>query len=181
MNTPEFTAEGLSWALHGGVALVRVQGRASLRAAADLRGVGRHLQAQGVPRLILDAGACEAMDSTFLGTLLGLASALRAAGGGLCIARAQPVVRRSITTLGISSVVEDCGPQDLPQGTPGETEEEGREPEPPTPGNEAPGDGDPQLRRLVVEAHEALADLSEANRREFGEVLRCLREGTDGG
>ena len=61
---------------------IRVEGRGTFQNSPALREFSRRMMEQGRREFVVDLCACPAMDSTFMGTLAGLAMRLREAGGG---------------------------------------------------------------------------------------------------
>ena len=61
---------------------IRVEGRGSFENSPALREFSRKLIEEGRRKFVVDLKSCPAMDSTFMGTLAGLAIRLRDAGAG---------------------------------------------------------------------------------------------------
>src|ERR1043165_1280780 len=61
---------------------IRVEGRGSFQNSPALKEFTRRLMEDGRREFVVDLKNCPAMDSTFMGTLAGLAIRLREAGGG---------------------------------------------------------------------------------------------------
>ncbi len=119
--------------------------------------------------LVVDLEACTGMDSTFMGTLAGMASRLAVNPGGvLHIAEAGMRNRRSLEDLGLDFLMEIDPPgaswcDDL------ETLRARLKP----PQSLAPQD---KLQRTthVLEAHQLLADTNEKNAQVFSSVIAVL-------
>jgi anti-anti-sigma factor len=168
MSDAEKAAGEILVALSGERALVRVLGRGDLVNAAALQRFGDLALSRDAGLLVLDGSRCEAMDSTFLGTIVGLASRFRRVGGRACAVGLSPRLSKTFHTLGVDRVLEVCAPADLPNGFP--------ESEVPGPAGGAESAADPtELSRRVLEAHETLAALSDENRAEFRDVIGFLR------
>ncbi len=123
----------------------------------------------GETRLVVDLGACTGMDSTFMGTLGGMATRISARpGGALQIADSGERNRRSLEDLGLDFFMDidpadapwrgrvdsirsslKCAAQKLPAG---------------------------RIQRVehVLEAHQNLADVSDKNAKEFRGVVKLL-------
>ena len=61
---------------------VRVEGKGTFQNSPGLKDFSRKLIADGRREIVVDLKDCPAMDSTFMGTLAGIALRLREAGGG---------------------------------------------------------------------------------------------------
>ena len=136
-----------------------------------MKGFGDERIAAGERCLVVDLGACTGMDSTFMGTLAGMATRLSAHDGGvLQIADSGARNRRSLEDLGLDFLLE-IDPLDaawqreiekvrtalqLPQKV------------------AAPG----QIERAahVLEAHQVLADTNDKNARVFSTVVSMLED-----
>ena len=125
---------------------------------------------EGCRRLVLDLRECSAVDSTFLGVMAGLAGRMNRQGGSrMDVIRVSEKLRDTLSTLGLDRLMalHSSAPDDLaflPEGT------DGLQPLRPKP---PPGRG--ETRRTMIEAHESLSELSEANARRFKDVLEFLR------
>lgn len=127
----------------------------------------------GEKNLVVDLDACAGMDSTFMGTLAGMASKLSAAGEGkLQIASADERNRRSLEDLGLDFLMEINPPspvwRDRLDAIRGELTPIG-----------ANAVIDPQARGLhVLEAHRKLSALNEKNEQAFSTVVSMLEKET---
>ena len=61
---------------------IRVEGKGSFQCSPALREFSRKMIEEGRREFIIDLKDCPAMDSTFMGTLAGIATRIREAGGG---------------------------------------------------------------------------------------------------
>lgn len=130
---------------------------------------------EGCSRLVLDLRECSAVDSTFLGVMAGLAGRMKRRDlPGIDVIRVSDKLRDTLKTLGLdrlmalhASVPEDLA--FLPQGT------DGLQPLRPKP---PPSRG--MTRQTMIQAHEALSELSEANALRFKDVLAFLRNDAPG-
>jgi len=127
--------------------------------------------AAGEVCLVVDLGDCSGMDSTFMGTLAGMASRLSACQAGvLQIAGAGERNRRSLEDLGLDFLLEIepaaavwRGQEQAIRGTL----------KPPLP----PGAlGQIPRARHILEAHQILSDVSDKNAREFEDVVTMLEK-----
>lgn len=125
--------------------------------------------ADGETLVVVDLGGCTGMDSTFMGTLAGIAARLSAKDGGvLQIAEPGERNRRSLEDLGLDFLME-IDPATAPwRGKLGAIRSHLKPPQ-------APGSiGRIERARHVLEAHQTLSEVSDKNAREFGEVVTFL-------
>lgn len=145
--------------------VVRIDGRACFQNSGCLRDFIAEMLNQGKTRFVLDFQVCTSMDSTFLGVLAGAAIDLRkrAPGGSLVLSRVGPRNLELIRNLGLHRLLSvDAGDTalnftkcDTPLTCTARTELESA--------------------RLVLEAHETLVSVDEANRGKFQDVMTFLR------
>lgn len=64
------------------VVWIRVEGKGNFQISPGLKDFSRAVMAEGRRELVVDLEKCPAMDSTFMGTLAGIALQLRESGGG---------------------------------------------------------------------------------------------------
>lgn len=123
----------------------------------------------GENHIVVDLQNCLGMDSTFMGTLAGIATRLMADGqGGLQVADPGERNRRSLEDLGLDFLMEID-----PPAASWRARVEGirTELQPP----QAPGKlGQVQRARHVLEAHQTLSDMNEKNANEFSGVVNLL-------
>jgi anti-anti-sigma regulatory factor len=125
--------------------------------------------ASGEHQLVVDLEVCTGMDSTFMGTLAGMAARLSAmAGGVLQIAEPGERNRRSLEDLGLDFLMEIDPPSATWRGKVESIRKELRSPQ-------AGGALDSlQRTRHVLEAHQTLSDVNHKNAREFSKVVDIL-------
>ena len=115
------------------------------------------------------------MDSTFMGTLAGLAARLSAMDGGtLQIADPGERNRRSLEDLGLDFLMQINPPSALWRGRVDAIRGELKRAE------EAVLLGQMQRARHVLDAHRTLSGVNERNAREFAEVLDALESQLSG-
>jgi len=127
--------------------------------------------AAGEKCMVVDLAVCSGMDSTFMGTLAGMAARLSAQeGGGLQIADPGERNRRSLEDLGLDFLMEIDPPGAVWRGRVDEIRSQLHEPRMPgTYGRE-------QRARHVLEAHKALAEINDENARDFAAVVSQLEK-----
>jgi anti-sigma B factor antagonist len=143
---------------------VKVEGKGSFQNSPGLKDFAAEMIHRGSRRFVVDLGGCPVMDSTFMGTLAGIALRLRELGqGGLAVVRLNDRNRELVQNLGLNQLftveapVGDAGPHlgdALDQGT---------------------VDRKAQATTMI-EAHEALVQADAANVTKFKDVLEYLRQ-----
>lgn len=146
---------------------VKVEGRGSFQNSAGLKEFVKQMIQRGYRDFVVDLRDCEQMDSTFMGTLAGVALRLREIGqGGL---RAVNVNERNAGLLGSLGLDQLFAVEDAVAGR-------GTVPESVSPLHPAPKPGSEEQKQVVLEAHEALAEADSANATKFKDVLEYLRQ-----
>jgi len=179
----EIVESSVSAGIFDGFTWIRCQGKGSFRSSPALKRFGELRAGEGEKTLVVDLDGCTGMDSTFMGTLAGLANLLSRKGGGvLQVAGADERNRRSLEDLGLDLLV-DIEPEsavwrgrveDIRKGLSSVDGGGG------VPDNEA-------RARHVLDAHRTLAESNDANRERFRGVLEVLedelgeKEGEEGG
>lgn len=122
--------------------------------------------------LVVDLDACTGMDSTFMGTLAGMASKLSAVDDGkLQIASADERNRRSLEDLGLDFLMEIDPPDAIWQNKLNATRSELKP--------IGAATSDPRTSGLhVLEAHRKLSALNEKNEQAFSAVVSMLEKET---
>lgn len=134
-----------------------------------MKAFGEERIASGERCLVVDLGDCLGMDSTFMGTLAGMAARLSAADGGrLHVADPGERNRNSLEDLGLDFLL-DIDPPEAPWR--GKIPEIRRVLEPMERGG---GGGERERVVHVLEAHRTLADANPENARKFAGVIGLL-------
>jgi anti-sigma B factor antagonist len=139
-----------------------------------LKAFGDQRIAAGESLVVVDLANCSGMDSTFMGTLAGMAarlSALEGGGGVLQIAEPGERNRRSLEDLGLDFLMEIDPPAAAWRGRAASIRAGLKPPQ-------AAGGalGQIQRARHVLEAHQTLSGMNEKNAREFEGVVNMLEE-----
>lgn len=160
--------DGFSW--------IRCEGKGSFLNSPIMKSFGDERIAAGEKRLIVDLAACTGMDSTFMGTLAGMAARLSAKGGegGLQIAEPGERNRRSLEDLGLDFLMEINPPAASWRGR---VDAIRRNLGPPQPMESL---GQIQRARHVLDAHQTLSGVSDKNAREFAAVVETLKDQVSG-
>jgi anti-anti-sigma factor len=85
-------------------AVLSLAGEVDVANAAQVRDSALMLVDSGVKNIVIDHHSTEYMDSTGLGTLVGLLKRTRELGGDVVIAAAQPRVKRVFEITGLTQV-----------------------------------------------------------------------------
>lgn len=147
---------------------VKVEGRGTFQNSAGLKEFVKQMIQRGFRDFVVDLSGCEQMDSTFMGTLAGVALRLREIGQGAL--RAVNVNDRNtglLSSLGLDQLftVEPAsgGGEEVP--------DESRLKE-----AVATKTGAEAQKKMVLEAHEALVEAEAANAVKFKDVLDYMRQ-----
>jgi anti-sigma B factor antagonist len=145
--------------------VVRIDGRASFQNSTSLRDFIAEMLRMGRTRFVLDFQHCASMDSTFLGVLAGAALELKkkTTDGSLVLARVGQRNLELIRNLGLHRLLTVDG---------GETAATSANCDKPL---ESKKCSELEQARGVLEAHENLVSVDEANRSKFQDVLSFLR------
>jgi len=140
---------------------IRVAGRGSFKNSAGVKEFASEMTRRGHRDFIVDLGECELMDSTFLGTLAGIA--LKMGGdGSVRIVRANPRNRQVLQNLGLDRVLalEDEPAPSAPTGA----------------WSDASESAAPTKRETIIEAHESLVAANPENAVRFKDVIEFLKQ-----
>ncbi|MBV8143112.1 MAG: STAS domain-containing protein [Verrucomicrobia bacterium] len=162
MNSPTSILVGVtSLGIH-----VKVEGKGSFQSSPALKEFSKQMLERGYRRFVVDLLRCPVMDSTFMGTLAGIALRLREFGNGsLLVRNANERNTDLLRNLGLNNLFEV----------------ESKTPDPSENVIEAPLDADRTIGRVdqaecMIEAHEALVDADPDNLARFKDVLEYLKQ-----
>jgi anti-sigma B factor antagonist len=146
------------------VVWVRVEGKGSFLNATGLKEFAREMTNRGFRQFVVDLGNCPLMDSTFMGTLTGMALRLRELGSGdVRIVHLNQRNRDLLTNLGLDQLMSLDSPA---PAAPAAAQQ-------PLPNDPV----DKQTRaETMLEAHQDLVDANPANQAKFKDVLEYLRQ-----
>src|SRR5258708_37707807 len=145
---------------------VQVQGKGSFQNSPGLKEFAREMIQRGHRDFAVDLACCPTMDSTFMGTLAGVALRLRDLGTGE-LRSVDPKVRNAelLTGLGLDRVlVLDREPAKVPCATNAV----------PMAAHQAADKR--AVTQTMLGAHEALCDADAKNRAKFKDVLEYLKD-----
>lgn len=143
------------------VVWVRVDGRGTFQNCTGLKEFAAEMTRRGHREFIVDLRSCELMDSTFMGTLAGIAMRL-GSEGKLHIVNANTRCRQVLKNLGLDRIVS--------------VEEMPPAPAPGAPMRDAEGNPPREAKReTIIEAHENLVAANPDNAVRFKDVLDFLK------
>jgi anti-sigma B factor antagonist len=146
---------------------VKVEGRGTFQNSAGLKEFVKQMIQRGYRDFVVDLRDCEQMDSTFMGTLAGVALRLRELGqGGLHTINVNDRNAGLLSSLGLDQLfhVEGAGSSVESQPEKLELREAKQEKA-----------GKKEHQQNVLEAHEALVQVDAANEVKFKDVLEYMR------
>ncbi len=152
--------DGFSW--------IRAEGKGSFLNSHSVKAFGEERIAAGERILVIDLETCAGMDSTFMGTLAGLATRLSACHGGVVqVASASIRNHSSLQDLGLDFLME-IDPPEAPWR--GEVDRIRRE----LNLQEIAKPAQVQRAGHVLEAHQILSEANEKNTEKFSAVVQML-------
>jgi len=163
------TDNPISVGLFDGFSWIRFEGKGSFVNSPAVKAFGDERIAAGETCLVVDLSGCSGMDSTFMGTLAGMAARLSARSAGvLQIADAGERNRRSLEDLGLDFLMEIDPLSAVWRGKLDTIRGEIKPPQP------AGALGQIPQARHILEAHQILSEMGEKNAREFADVVTLL-------
>ena len=148
---------------------IRVVGKGSFHCSTSLKDFAREMINRGHREFIMDLKECPVMDSTFMGTLAGIALRLRDVGqGNLHVININERNLDLLQGLGLDQLfsIDTSGVEDQPDepmAAPASQEQRDRE----------------STSKTMLEAHEALVKADPTNLTKFKDVLEYLRQDLD--
>lgn len=146
---------------------IKVGNRGSFQNSAPMKSAAESFMRGGEHEFVVDLKDCPGMDSTFMGTLSGLALRLRRQNGGLHIIHPGERNRDSLVNLGLDAIMEihEDEDEEADQAQAAEV----------SPVKDLPLSRDEQ-QRAMLEAHQSLVEAAPANYEQFEDVLHYLRK-----
>lgn len=153
---------------------IRCSSRGSFINSPALKSIAEKYLEAGGERVVVDLELCPGVDSTFMGTLAGLARQCLAGGGSLELASPTARTRAAMESLGLDMLVEIDPPAapwqaDIEARRVALTQEAETLPE-----QKALSEAD--RTRHVLEAHNTLRSMNKKNDEAFGYVCETLEE-----
>jgi anti-sigma B factor antagonist len=149
----------------GKAVYIKVRGKGSFQNSPALKEFARQMFERGQRIFIFDLAECSVMDSTFMGTLAGMALRLRESSGALLVRNVNERNFELLRNLGLNNLFEiepnaDVAARDLDTASTLETDSISRS----------------EHAACMIEAHEALVDADPENLARFKDVLEYLRQ-----
>lgn len=151
--------------------IIQLNGKASFMNSAPLKGFFSRMIEQGKRNFVVDFDRCKGMDSTFLGILAGLGIELMKMEepGSVVLTRLGERNLELVRNLGLHRIMTvDDGQLD----TSSEGESEALD-------LTKAQRGEVENARLVLQAHENLAEIDESNKTKFQDVISFLKNQMD--
>ena len=147
---------------------INVEGKGSFQISPALKEFSKRMLDRGFRSFIVDLNSCTVMDSTFMGTLAGIALRLREFGnGGLVVRNANQRNADLLANLGLNNLFE------IESKVPTARSESSLEA---TPLEAADSLDRSDQATCMIEAHEALVDADPENLARFKDVLEYLKQ-----
>lgn len=141
---------------------VRVEGKGTFLNSGNFKQFAREMVDRGYREFVVDLDHCAMMDSTFMGTMAGLALRLRELGEGhLQVVHCGPRSRDLLSGLGLDQLFRISS-----DGTSA----------PPCQELEKSAVGKQEQARQMFDAHQALCDAAPENLPRFKDVLEYLKQ-----
>jgi len=154
--------------VNGPAVWVRVEGRGSFLNSGSLKEFAQEMVTRGYREFVIDLQNCAMMDSTFMGTMAGVALRLKELGHGhLHVVHCGNRSRELLSGLGLDQIfsIHSNG------STAPDCESLGEPVQP-----EVPNEGKKEQAQTMLEAHEALCQASPENFLRFKDVLDYLKQ-----
>lgn len=146
---------------------LRVSGRGTFLTSAGMKEYSRRMIQKGHRAFVIDLANCELMDSTFMGTMAGIALRLRELGsGGLTVLHANTRNRSLLENLGLDHLFAT----ELAEGMSLAPQQVAKETLPPA------GTDAVTQQATILSAHEALVEADPGNEERFKDVLDLLKQ-----
>lgn len=155
-------ADRVEVGVQANTAYVRVHGRATFKVGPSFKQFGTMAVEQGCSRILVEMNECVGMDSTFMGILAGLSTALKKNNGEMVLHGVSDKNRTLLRMLGLLHLVrieEGSESAALASGYALRTDEDKR-----------------HMTEAMITAHEALIEVAPDNLVKFKDVLAYLKE-----
>ena len=154
---------------------IRCSSRGSFINSPGLKSIAEKYMDAGGSRVVVDLELCPGVDSTFMGTLAGLARRCLAIGGSMEVAEPTARTRAAMESLGLDMLLEIDPPTadwkaDLTERRAALTQHTEALPE------QQPALTEADRTRHVLEAHNTLRTMNKKNDEVFGYVCETLEE-----
>ena len=145
---------------------IRVDGKGSFQNSTPLKDFSKEMFARGHRNFVIDLNGCPVMDSTFMGTLAGLALKVRAEGNGeIRVVNLNERNHSLLCNLGLDQLLQV---EDLELASSGPLSQ--------TCTLTAAASDKLAEAKTMLEAHEAVVEVNPENETKFKDVLEFLRQ-----
>ncbi len=158
----ENASDSIEVAIRDRSAYVRVHGRGTFKVGPSLKEFGTVSMDRGCTRILVDLADCAGMDSTFMGTLAGLAVSMNKSEGALVLRNASDKNKYLIKMLGLATLVKFDEESSAGETMPSVAE------------SLAVNHDKRELTESMIEAHEILIEVAPENIIKFKDVLSFL-------
>jgi len=149
---------------------VRVEGKGSFLNSSGLKEFAREMINRGYREFVIDLANCPVMDSTFMGTMAGIALHLREIGqGSLRVIHLNDRNSDLLSNLGLDQLFV-IGTSGLPVPNAGDAQTQ------PIEASGNAGADRAEQAQTMLEAHEALVEAAPENLTKFKDVLDYLKQ-----
>jgi anti-anti-sigma factor len=150
-------------AMENSIAYIQIKGKGSFQNAQPVKTFYKEMLRKNITRFVVDLEECSHMDSTFLGTIVGLAMQLKEKVGKLQIINAGAHNTDVMKDLGLHRVSTiEIGPPSIEPARVKELQTQ-------------PSD-QKSIAEHMLEAHETLMQIDPANMAKFKDVIAYLKE-----
>lgn len=154
---------------------VRCNGRGCFINSPSLKAIADKYLEDGGSQIVIDLELCPGVDSTFMGTLAGIARRCMAEGGAVEVAGATARTRAAMESLGLDMLLSIDPPEAAWRADIDARRATLAQKMPDAPASSAPL-SEKERTRHVLEAHRALRSMSDKNDEIFGYVCETLQE-----
>jgi anti-anti-sigma factor len=145
---------------------IRVEGKGSFQISTALKEFAKEMLSRGHTHFVVDLKECAVMDSTFMGTLAGIASKIRMSGGGeLLVVNLNERNHSLLCNLGLDMLLKVEALREVPSDLLVN----------PCPLVQSASDKLTEAKTML-EAHEAVVEASPATVDKFKDLLDFLRQ-----
>ena len=158
--------------VNGPTVWVRVEGKGNFLNSGNLKEFAQEMVNRGYREFVFDLEHCAMMDSTFMGTMAGVALRLKELGQGhLRVVHCGQRSHELLSGLGLDQLftIQQNGSKSAPECEPLNTPSKA----------ETPEEKKQEQKKEMLDAHEALCEASAENIPRFKDVLEYLKQDLD--
>lgn len=158
--------------VHGPAVWVKVEGKGSFLNSGNFKEFARQMVERGYREFVVDLDKCAMLDSTFMGTMAGVALRLKELGQGhLRVVHCGQRSHELLSGLGLDQLftIQQNGSKSAPECEPLDSQSKA----------ETPEEKKQEQKKEMLDAHEALCEASAENIPRFKDVLEYLKQDLD--